>query len=63
MGENVLVIGRVVAVHASERMVRRIDRDDHDLLRDSPLLVYVHPGRVATVDETDAFPYHLTYKR
>lgn len=63
LGENSLVIGKVVAVHASQNMMRRIDRDDHDLLRDCPLLVYVHPGRVATIDETDAFPYHLTFKR
>lgn len=63
LGANALIIGKVVAVHASQKMVRRIDRDDHDLLRDCPLLVYVHPGRVATVDETDEFPYHLTFKR
>jgi len=63
MGANVLVLGRVVAVHASSRLVRRIDRDEHDALRACPLLAYVHPGRVATIDETTAFPYHLTYKR
>lgn len=63
LGANMLVIGKVVAVHASQKMVRRIDRSDADLLRDCPLLVYVHPGRVATIDETDAFPYHLTFKR
>jgi flavin reductase (DIM6/NTAB) family NADH-FMN oxidoreductase RutF len=63
MGANVLVLGKVVAVHASARLVRRIDRDEHDALAACPLLAYVHPGRVATIDETSEFPYHLTYKR
>ncbi len=63
LGHNVLIVGRIVAAHANAHMVRRIDVDDHDLLRKSPLMAYVHPGRVATIDETDPFPYHLAFRR
>jgi hypothetical protein len=59
----VLLLGKVVAVHASAKLVRRINKDEHDALAASPLLAYIHPGRVATIDETQAFPYHLMFKR
>ena len=63
LGHNVLLLGKVVAVHASAKLVRRINKDEHDALAASPLLAYIHPGRVATIDETQAFPYHLMFKR
>lgn len=63
LGANALLIGEVVAAHASRRLVRRIDRDTREQLRDCPLLAYVHPGRVATIDETGEFPYHLAFRR
>jgi flavin reductase (DIM6/NTAB) family NADH-FMN oxidoreductase RutF len=63
LGGNVLIIGRVVAAHVSEQLLRSVDVDDHDLVHGSPLLAYVHPGRVATVDETVSFPYHVGFRR
>lgn len=60
---NVLVIGRVVAAHVAEQILRTFDVDDADLIHASPLLAYVHPGRVATVAETVSFPYHQGFSR
>jgi flavin reductase (DIM6/NTAB) family NADH-FMN oxidoreductase RutF len=61
-GENSLVIGRVVAAAADERAVRDPERDDADLLRDSPLLAYLAPGRFATIDDTKAFPLPVDFR-
>jgi len=57
LGENSLLIGRVVAAQAHSDALRSPDRDDSDLVRDLPMLAYLHPGRYATVSETFAFPY------
>jgi len=61
--ENSLLIGRIVAAHASQRALRSTEADDHDLLDRVPLLAYVHPGRVASVHQTKPFPYHRGYHR
>jgi flavin reductase (DIM6/NTAB) family NADH-FMN oxidoreductase RutF len=52
-----LVVGRIVAAAVSERALRFSERDDAELVHDSPLLVYLSPGRFATVSESFAFPY------
>ena len=56
LGRNSLVIGHVVAAHADPVALRSVDRDDADVLRDSPLVAYVHPGRFAMVVESNSFP-------
>lgn len=61
-GPNGLVIGKVLAVLADPGVLRD-DRDDADLLRDHPLLAYVHPLRFAVIDQTHAFPLHQGFKR
>lgn len=63
LGENVMVIGKVVAVHVAEQMLRDFDVDDSDLIHNSPLLAYVHPGRVANVANTVSFPFHQGFSR
>ena len=63
LDENVLVIGRVVAAHVAEQLLRSYDVDDADLIHRAPLLAYVHPGRLATVSETVSFPYHQGFSR
>ena len=63
LGPNSLVIGRVVAAHAEEDAVREPDRDDEDLLLESPMLAYLHPGRFARVAQTYSFPYHAGWRR
>jgi len=62
-GANSLVAGRIVAAQASEDAVREPDRDDGDLLAESPLLAYLHPGRYARVAESFSFPFHEGFSR
>jgi len=57
LGENSLLIGRLVAAQAHAEALRSPDRDDSDLVHDQPLLAYLHPGRYATISDTFAFPY------
>ena len=61
-GENSLVIGRVVAAAADERAMRDPERDDADLLHELPLLAYLAPGRMATIDDTNAFPFPVDFR-
>jgi flavin reductase (DIM6/NTAB) family NADH-FMN oxidoreductase RutF len=55
-GANSLIIGEVVAALADEDYVRMDDRDGGEQLYYSPLLVYISPGRYATIRETAQFP-------
>lgn len=57
LGENSLLIGRIVAAQAHAEALRSPDRDDSDLVRDLPMLGYLHPGRYATISDTHAFPF------
>ena len=56
-GSNSLIVGRVVAARVSEDALRESDGDDASLIRANPLLVYLHPGRFASVGETLSFPF------
>jgi flavin reductase (DIM6/NTAB) family NADH-FMN oxidoreductase RutF len=55
-GENSLIIGRVVAAHADPDALRLSDGDDQALIYREALLAYLHPGRIATIRESVAFP-------
>ena len=56
-GRNCLITGEIVAARADVTYLRNADIDDQDLLQNSPLLAYVAPGRFASIDSTDAFPF------
>lgn len=56
LGGSMLVVGSIVAAHVDHESRRMSDRDDYDLLRHNPLLAFVAPGRVAAIEQTDAFP-------
>lgn len=56
-GENSLIVGRVVAARGREAVLRDPDRDDADLIRATPVLAYLHPGRLASISDTQAFPF------
>ena len=62
-GANSLIIGDIVAASASEEYLRMDDRDGGDQLFQSPLLVYVSPGRYATLRETTQFPLPEGFSR
>jgi len=63
LGENSLVIGKIVAATIDERSLRAPDRDDQDLIRAAPLLAYLYPGRVAEISESRAFPFPAGMRR
>jgi flavin reductase (DIM6/NTAB) family NADH-FMN oxidoreductase RutF len=62
-GANSLIIGDIVAASASEEYLRMDDRDGGDQLFQSPLLVYINPGRYATLRETSQFPLPEGFSR
>lgn len=62
-GENSLISGRILAAQVSEDYLRVSDRDDSDLISESPLLAYLNPGRYARVGESDSFPFPVDFSR
>ncbi len=63
LGDNSLVIGRIVAATVDERSLRAPDRDDQDLIGANPLLAYLHPGRCAEISDSRAFPFPAGMRR
>ncbi len=62
-GENSLIVGRIRAAQVDAAAQRMVDRDDADLLVESPLLAYLQPGRFAHIGSSDAFPFPLDFCR
>ena len=56
-GDNALIAGRIIAAYADEDAIRVSDADEQRSISESPLLVYVHPGRFAEIRDTKAFPF------
>jgi flavin reductase (DIM6/NTAB) family NADH-FMN oxidoreductase RutF len=63
LGENSLIIGRVLAAHVDRAALRGADVDDAELLLNSPLFSYLYPGRFAEISQTQAFPMPAGFKR
>ncbi|MFU8821853.1 MAG: flavin reductase family protein [Gammaproteobacteria bacterium] len=63
LGDNSLVIGRIVAASIDEHSLRAPDRDDQDLIQAAPLLAYLHPGRCTAISESRAFPFSAGMRR
>lgn len=61
--ENSLIAGKIIAARVQESVLRQEDRDDSDLLLESPLLAYLSPGRYAEIDRSYSFPFHQGFKR
>lgn len=62
-GSNSLIVGKIVAARASTDAVRVSGGDDAKLLRGSPQLVYLHPGRYAEVASSSSFPFPADFSR
>lgn len=62
-GINSLIVGKIVAASAAEDSLRDQDRDAQEMIAHSPMLAYLHPGRFAEIHQTNAFPYHVGFKR
>lgn len=63
LGENSLLIGRVVAASAPRAALRGPEVDDADLLHALRPLVYLAPGRFGVVETTHAFPHPAGFSR
>ena len=63
LGDNSLVIGRVVAAHVDPEAMRGPDHDDCEMVYDHPHLAFLYPDRFALVDLTNHFPFHVGWKR
>lgn len=62
-GANSLIAGQVVAARVSEPALRMTDKDDQDIIDNTPLLAYLPPCRYATVDNTFSFPFPKGFTR
>lgn len=62
-GVNSLIAGQIVAAHVDSDALRSMDADDQDILAACPLLAYVSPGRYATINHSQSFPFPAGMKR
>lgn len=62
-GPNSLIVGTIVAARAGRDLVRASETEDGDLIRSSPLLVYVTPGRFAEISDTRPFPFPADFSK
>jgi flavin reductase (DIM6/NTAB) family NADH-FMN oxidoreductase RutF len=63
LGPNTLVVGRIVAAAAAETAVRFLDREDWHTISEAPILVYLQPDRIATINESRSFPFYAGWTR
>ncbi|NIM71445.1 MAG: flavin reductase [Xanthomonadales bacterium] len=56
-GNNSLVVGRITAARIDPSVQRHADGDPQALLKNAPLLVYLHPERFASIDQSFSFPF------
>ena len=62
-GENSLITGEIVRAWADEDCMRHTEADDQETIHDSPLLAYISPGRFATIERSNAFPFPKSMKK
>ena len=62
-GPNCLITGEIVAAYAEPAFLRSSELDDQEIIHDSPLFVYVAPGRFAEIDRSNAFPFPAHMKK
>ncbi|MGI9235525.1 MAG: flavin reductase [Woeseiaceae bacterium] len=62
-GENCLITGEIIAAYAEEGFLRHGEDDDQETIHDAPLFAYLSPGRFATIDRSNAFPFPEAMKK
>ncbi len=62
-GDNCLITGEVVAAHADPAFVRSSEYDSLELIAEHPLMAYISPGRFATIERSNAFPFPANMKK
>jgi flavin reductase (DIM6/NTAB) family NADH-FMN oxidoreductase RutF len=63
LGEDSLVIGRIVAAFAAEDALRGGILPDGEVMHEHPLLAYLHPTRYATIETSIGFPFPKGFVR
>ena len=61
--ENCLITGEIVSAYAEPDFLRSNEFDDQEIVHDSPLLAYLSPGRFATIDRSNAFPFPANMRK
>ena len=61
-GQNSLICGEIIGAYVAEEALRVSDREDQELIRESPLLAYLAYGRFARIEESFAFPFPKDFK-
>jgi flavin reductase (DIM6/NTAB) family NADH-FMN oxidoreductase RutF len=61
-GDNTLIIGRVLAASADERILRASEPNGESPIPHPPLLAYLSPGRFASVEQSSPFPFHVGFQ-
>ncbi len=62
-GDNSLVVGRIVSAAVAADSLRATERDGQDVLRTSPLLAFLPPGRFARIRQSYSFPFPAEFTR
>jgi flavin reductase (DIM6/NTAB) family NADH-FMN oxidoreductase RutF len=62
-GDNCLITGEIIAAYADESSLRSFEADDQETIHASPLFAYLAPGRFATIDRSNAFPFPESMKK
>jgi len=62
-GENCLITGEIIAAYADDDFLRHAEDDDQETIHESPLFAYLAPGRFATIDRSNAFPFPESMKK
>jgi flavin reductase (DIM6/NTAB) family NADH-FMN oxidoreductase RutF len=63
LGEEGLLLGRVVAAHADPKALRSKVVPDRTLVHEQPLLAYLHPSQFARIDHSTGFPFPKNFTR
>ncbi len=61
--DNCLITGEIIAAYADTDFLRVSERDDQELIHDSPIFAYLSPGRFAAIDRSNAFPFPADMKK
>jgi len=63
LGQDGLILGRIVAAHADPTALRHAAVPDATLVHDHPLLAYLHPSQFARIDRSTGFPFPKGFTR
>lgn len=62
-GRNSLITGEIIAAKVHQEALRISEVDDDKLMRRSPVLAYLEPGRFARIETSYSFPLPKDFSR